>query len=495
MQNIELIKNYEDETGSPIWDSLSGLLNHGFFQMVLDHETKRSQRHGDSLSLAMIDIDGFKFYNRRQGVAQGDRTIRAIADIIKRRIRDIDLASRYGGDLFCVLLLNTDSESANAPMERIRQAVEDLDGGRLSVSIGVAEYTDEDKDWHDLLTHARDALKAAKLGGKNRIRSFQKNIVDKDIDSACVLVVDDDARNVKLIEALLRSQDYEVLKAYSGEEALDLVQKASIDVVLLDIMMPVMDGYEVCRRLKANELTRMLPVVMVTALDDLNDKVTAIEAGADDFLTKPVNRLELLARTRSLVKYKRLNHKFVSLENILFSLANAVEAKDVYTQGHVERVANLAMALGRKLQLSESDLESLKYGGALHDIGKIKVPRDVLNKPGKLSADEWGIMQDHAAAGYDICLPLKKNLGPALNVIRHHHEKLDGSGYPDGLKSDEINMPNRIMAVVDIYDALTTDRPYRSKMPTDKAISILREEATGGKLDTEVVEALIEMLK
>jgi putative two-component system response regulator len=204
--------------------------------------------------------------------------------------------------------------------------------------------------------------------------------------------------------------------------------------------------------------------------------------------------MELLARTKSLIKLKRLNDNLASIEYVLFPLAKAVEAKDEYTQDHVERVSKLAMDLGNKMGLSERELEALRYGGILHDIGKIGIPGQILNKPGPLNSEEWEVMKNHPVAGYDICLPLKKNLGSALEVIRHHHEKLDGSGYPDGLKNEEISTAARIMAVVDIYDALVTDRPYRKGMPLEKAVEILRHDANNQKLDPAVVNYLIEVV-
>jgi putative two-component system response regulator len=266
-----------------------------------------------------------------------------------------------------------------------------------------------------------------------------------------------------------------------------------IDVILLDVMMPGIDGFEVCRRIKGNPATRMIPIIFVTALDDTDSRVEGIEAGGDDFITKPVNKIELLARTKSLIGVKRLNNNLASIEDVLFSLAITVEAKDAYTQGHIERVGNVAVLLGRKIGVSKKDIEALRFGGTLHDIGKIGVPEDILNKPGPLTDKEFEIMKTHADIGYKICSPLKKNLGPALDVIRHHHEKLDGSGYPDGLKGDEIPMVARIMAVADIYDALITDRPYRKGMSKEKAFGIINKEAGEGKLDPEVVKCLLTM--
>jgi putative two-component system response regulator len=204
--------------------------------------------------------------------------------------------------------------------------------------------------------------------------------------------------------------------------------------------------------------------------------------------------MELIARSKSLIKLKRLNDNLASVEYVLFSLAKTVEAKDRYTKGHVERVSKMAIILGRNMGLTESEMEALRFGGILHDIGKITIPEYILNKPGPLNPEEAEVMKNHPVAGYNICLPLKKNLGQALDVIRQHHEKLDGSGYPDGLKKDDISIASRIMAVVDIYDALITNRAYREGLSFESAFEILRKEVKKEKLDELVVEKLIETM-
>ena len=492
---LTLTKTYETKTGAPVTDSLTRLLNLGFFQFLLDREFKRSERYGGPFTLALIDVDAFSFYNQRHGTVEGDVKLRQIADIILENIRESDMAARFSGDVLAVLLVQANITAAFGSIERIRTAVETIANGHLTISAGLASFPENASDGSTLIQKAQKALLQAKIKGKNRVCTIGNPSVIPSKEKERILVVDDDPRNVKLIEALLLPMNYEVIKAFSGLEALSMVNKVEMDLVLLDIMMPVMSGYEVCRRLKSIEDTRLIPVVMVTALDSIEDKVKAIEAGADDFLSKPVNKVELLARTQSLVRLKKLNSRMVGMENILFSLANAVEAKDTYTQGHVDRVASLAMAVGDKMKLSEGELEALKYGGALHDIGKIWVSGEILNKPGALNPSEWKEMQGHAEAGYKICMPLKKNLGPALDVIRHHHEKLDGSGYPDGLKREQIPMVIRIMTVVDIYDALITDRPYRKSLGKEKTFDILHQEVNEGKLDKSVVACLIELVK
>jgi putative two-component system response regulator len=265
-------------------------------------------------------------------------------------------------------------------------------------------------------------------------------------------------------------------------------------MVLLDVMMPRMDGFEVCRRIKGSENTRMIPVVMVTALDDTEARVKAIELGADDFVTKPPNRIELQARVKSLIKVKILNNTLTSLESVLFSLANTVEAKDEYTKGHTLRVSELSVQLAKKMNLSKNDINAIKIGGIIHDVGKIGVPKAIINKPGRLEPEELEIMKTHPYIGYKICTPLKKSLGMVLDIIYYHHEKLDGSGYPIGLKGEDIPEGAKVLAVADIYDALTSDRPYRKAMSKEKALEILRQEAGEGKLDRKIVEYLTEIV-
>jgi putative two-component system response regulator len=205
--------------------------------------------------------------------------------------------------------------------------------------------------------------------------------------------------------------------------------------------------------------------------------------------------LEAGGSSRWLFRFKEIRRDLNSIKKVLFSLANAVEARDALTQGHIERVTDLAVATGRMLGLSPRTLEALSVGAVLHDIGKIGVPGDILNQPGKLQPEKWEVIRKHPEVGYEMCSPLKRTLGPALDAIRHHHEKLDGSGYPDGLKGAEISLVARIMAAVDIYDALRTERPYRKGMPKNMALAILRREAEQGKLDSQVVECLAALIQ
>lgn len=490
----KLIKEYEKEIGSVYDDRLTGLFNHGLFQVYLDQEIKKSKRYLEPFTLALVDVDNFSLYNSASGSVKGDLLLKQLANIIKENLRSADLAARYSGDVFAIVMTKAGTNSAYVAAERIRDAVEKKIDTAVTVSIGLASFPNDGNCKNELFNRAEEALLQAKIRGKNKVFYFSEEEIPQDDSKPIILIVDDEQRNLKLLEAMLIPLGYNVIKTANGKEALSIVQKVNIDLILLDIMMPGMDGFEVCQTIKANKSTRLIPIVMVTALDDMDYKIKAINAGADDFLTKPPNKTELLARTKSLVKMKNLNKNLASIENVLISLANTVEAKDGYTQGHIERVSTMAVALGKKLRLTGKEIVALRLGGALHDIGKIAISESILNKPGPLNGNEWKIMKNHAEIGHKICIPLKGNLGLALEVVRHHHEKLDGSGYPDGLKGDEIPKIARVMAVVDIYDALVTDRPYRKGMDSKKAISIIREEGRQGKLDQEIIEYLAEMV-
>ena len=308
-----------------------------------------------------------------------------------------------------------------------------------------------------------------------------------------VLIVDDDADIRTYLAELVSSIGAIPSEACDGEAALVAVRAKQPDLILLDVEMPRMDGFTACRTVKSDPVTARIPVVMVTSLSALNDRVQGIEAGADDFLSKPIHITEFNARVKSLLRVKRLNDSLESAENVIFTLASAIEAKDKYTAGHTERVTAYSIELGKAVGHSADELNNLRQGAALHDIGKIGVPDHILNKPGKLSPEEMQIMQQHPILGFNICSPMK-SLATALPYIRWHHEKPNGLGYPDGLAGSEIPSHVLILGVADVYDALTSKRPYRDAMNQEKAFSILFEEAEKGGLDMELVRLFIEVV-
>jgi cyclic di-GMP phosphodiesterase len=309
-----------------------------------------------------------------------------------------------------------------------------------------------------------------------------------------ILVADDNEAIRDPLSELLRLHGYRVIPVDNGDEALQEICAEPVDLALLDVMMPGQSGFAVCRAVKARPETRLVPVVLVTGLGGAEDRIRGIEAGADDFLNKPVRKEELLARVRSLVRLKRFTDELENAETVLCSLARSIEAKDPYTEGHCDRLSRYTVSLGETLGLSGEQLVALRRGGIVHDIGKVAVPEFILLKPGPLDAAERKIMEQHTIAGERICAPLK-SFRSVLPIIRSHHEKQDGSGYPDQLKRSEIPLAARILQTVDIYDSLTTDRPYRKALSRETAIELMWEETRRGWWDAELVGALQELLE
>jgi len=285
---------------------------------------------------------------------------------------------------------------------------------------------------------------------------------------------------------------YRVREAGSGEEALALLLDEVPDLILLDVRMPGINGIALCAHLKADTRTRLIPIVLLTTEGDLDARVAGLEAGADDYFTKPVHPRELTARLRSLVRLKRVTEALEHAENLIGSLALTIEARDTYTAGHCVRLAAYAVQLGERLRLSTEELEALQLGGFLHDLGKIAVPDQVLMKPGPLSRDQWRIMREHATVGDRLAAHIR-TLSLVRPIIRHHHERMDGCGYPDKLAGEEIPILARIMAIVDVYDALRTRRAYKPPLEEREAIRLLREASTTGHLDATLVRLFIDL--
>lgn len=307
-----------------------------------------------------------------------------------------------------------------------------------------------------------------------------------------VLVVDDVAANVDLLKTLLTREGYGVVTASDGEEALAMVASAHPDLVLMDVLMPKLSGYEVCERIKRDPTTRLTPVVLITALHERERKIQGINAGADDFLTKPVDPHELKARVRSLVRLKRYTDDLDSAESVIMSLALVIEARDAYTEGHCQRLAAYATALGTALHLSEEELAALFRGGYLHDVGKVGIPDALLLKPDRLNDMEYGQIKTHPVIGDRLCGELR-SLRQVRPIVRHHHERLDGSGYPDGLKGDAIPLLAQIMGIVDVFDAITTTRPYKAAATSEQAYAELMREVKRGWRRRDLVEAFIAL--
>ncbi|HWR35744.1 MAG TPA: HD domain-containing phosphohydrolase [Clostridia bacterium] len=309
-----------------------------------------------------------------------------------------------------------------------------------------------------------------------------------------ILVVDDNQENTVLMRELLQTRGYDVVTASSAAEGEQQMQACPPDIVLLDVIMPVKTGYELCREWKDDPATRLIPVVMITGLTDREDKIRGIEAGADDFLNKPIFPEELFARVRSLLKLKDFTDELENAEAVLCTLGLSVESRDPYTEGHCERLARSASDLGVHLGLDRDAQVALKRGGFLHDLGKIAIPDEILKKGTNLTADEWRTMKQHPIIGENICKPLR-SLRIVLPIIRHHHEHWDGSGYPDQLTGESIPLLARILQIVDVYDALRTARPYKPARTHEDSREVMFQEARLGLWDRHLVTEFFAMLE
>ena len=337
-----------------------------------------------------------------------------------------------------------------------------------------------------------------------------------------IMAIDDEVKNLALIEAILTPLGYEVQKVQSGKEALAKVEESPPDMILLDIMMPDMTGYEVCKRLKGEESTQIIPIVMITALIDKESRVRGIEAGADDFLTKPVDRIELIARVKNLLKVKEYNDSLKDWSRMLqdkvieqtaklresfeqlheahtrlekahldtiFRLSVAAEYKDEDTANHIHRMSAYARVVAENMGLPEDQVQLIVHASPMHDVGKIGIPDHILLKPGKLTPEEWRVMKSHTLIGERILADADDDLIKAGQIVAiSHHEKWDGSGYPKGLKGEVIPLLGRITAIADVFDALTSKRPYRPPMSNEKAFGIV-EKSIGSHFDPKVGEA------
>ena len=309
-----------------------------------------------------------------------------------------------------------------------------------------------------------------------------------------VLVVDDDEAIAKLFTRFLTPESYIVDVAHDAEAAMEAVRTLAPDIVLLDVMLPGESGFELCRRLKKDRVTRLTPVVLITALDAREARIEGLEAGADDFLAKPVDSNELLARIRSLVRVKRYTDDLDSAASIITTLAEMIERRDGYRVGHCHRIANYATALGRSVGLGEDALQTLHRGGFLHDIGMLAIPDEVLRRAGALEPEEYEQIKSHTIVGDALCSNLR-SLRSVRPIIRHHHERLDGSGYPDGLRGSEIPLVAQITSIVDVFDAVTTQRPYQPVKPMEQALEVLREQAHRGWRDSTLVEQFASLVE
>ena len=323
--------------------------------------------------------------------------------------------------------------------------------------------------------------------------------VVESLGCATILLVDSVDINRQLIKGILKAGNYRILEARQPREAFEILDQANVDLIIADLLMPEFSndmhgGLEFCRRIKASRRTRLIPILILTSVQGNDSVIASLESGADEFLVKPLQPAVVRTRIRAMLRGKRTLDSLEEAETILFAMAETVEQRDKETGNHCQRLAALSVALGTAIGLPEDDLLALYRGGYLHDIGKIAIPDSILFKSGVLNEDEWLVMRSHTIKGEAICQRMR-SLAPVLPIIRNHHEKWDGSGYPDGLAGEQIPLLARVLQLADIYDALTSRRSYKSAFGADEAVAMLRKEAAMKWRDPELVSVFVEMVR
>jgi putative two-component system response regulator len=322
-----------------------------------------------------------------------------------------------------------------------------------------------------------------------------------------ILIVDDEYSGRETLQSVLEGEDYELEMAENGPQALEKAKKLLPDVILLDIMMPGMTGFEVCQRIRSDPQIAEIPIIVLTALDDRESLLNALKAGADDFISKPFDRFELRARLLGITRLNRYQkllqeraklreaneHLLAAYEETIEGLSHALDLRDKETEGHSLRVTELTIRLAQAYGLTEEEITHIRRGALLHDMGKIGVPDAILQKPAALSDEEWRVMRKHPQYVYDMLYSVQY-LRPALRIPYCHHEKWDGTGYPRGLKGEQIPISARLFAVADVWDALTSDRPYRPAWSREQALDFIREQS-GSHFDPQAVELFLRLIQ
>ena len=537
-QQMQLLNQFRKIEHLRMIDQLTSLPNKRGFIIRLKEEYDRSSREHTPISILMVSVDDFKAYLQTHGIAQGDTALQMISCMFSKALkRPGDFAARWGDDKFVILLPNTDPRGASGVANKIRTLAEVMvipleDGSKtkMTVSIGVntrmqgqTATIDEFVSWSDM------ALFAAKSKGKNRVCLFElphdhKPAKKNDLTRSTIFIVDDNETNLTMAEEVLMEK-YRVVALSSAAKMFKALDKFKPDLILLDVEMPDMNGFEAMKKLKDIEMYADIPVIFLTGLSDATSEAYGIELGAVDFIMKPftepvlLNRIKkhldidelVRERTRQLAhrtdQLARRSEQLVRLQNgIVFTLADVVENRDANTGGHVDRTSIYIELLINAMveqgvygeEMKDWDLESVISSARLHDLGKIAIPDSILNKPDKLTNEEFDVIKKHPSAGEHIIDQMTLRTGDADFLqnaklfTAYHHEKWDGSGYPYSLKETDIPLHGRIMAVIDVYDALVSDRPYKKAFTHEKAVSIIMEDA-GKHFDPEIAKAFYKI--
>jgi putative two-component system response regulator len=324
--------------------------------------------------------------------------------------------------------------------------------------------------------------------------------------SSTVLIVDDESSGRQTLESVLEGEGYNIEMAENGIQAIEMAKQLLPDVILLDVMMPGMTGFEVCQHIRNDPAVAEIPIIILTALDDRDSLLNALKAGADDFISKPFDRFELRARLFGITRLNRyqklvkersnlmeLNRQLLTAyEATIEGWSHAMDLRDKETEGHSRRVTELTLKLAKAFGMSEEELLHIRRGSLLHDMGKLGVPDSILHKPASLTDEEWTVMRKHPQFAYEMLYPIEY-LRSSLDIPYCHHEKWDGTGYPRGLKGEEIPISARIFAIVDVWDALTSDRPYRPAWTKEKALSYIQEQS-GKHFDPQLYSLFLKII-
>ena len=521
-------------------DSLTGLFNRAYFEEQAERAWQLARRYGYNMAVAIMDLDNFKTVNDTHGHLAGDRVLIEFANIVRRVARTSDVVARYGGDEFVVLFPQTDLPFAVTLGNRIRKAVNDhvfcADSLqlKLTASIGLAtsrDITPTDPS-SEMLRLADIALYAVKREGRNKVRLWAEESqepppappvgqvvpatgLDIPARGPAVLVVDDDPVIVKVLETILRGAGYRTESALTSSEAIEKASRAprAFDVVVTDLSMPDSSGLEVIAAI--HQIDNFIMAIVMTGFATKENAIASLRQGAFDFIEKPILPEKLLAVLEKALDHRRLreeNERYrIRLEEMvrqksaklmetleqlkeshdftLQALAGLLDVREHNTGQHSTRVRDLSLVLGRAMNLTDRQCETLSYGALLHDIGKIAVPDHVLLKPGPLDAEEWKQMREHPEVGYRI-LSANRYLKEVAELVYSHQERYDGKGYPRGLKGEAICLEARVFAVIDAYDAMRSTRPYRQSMSPEASARELKE-GVGTYFDPAVVEAFL----
>jgi len=509
-QSRSLIRELEEANSrweqQAVQDGLTGLANHRAFHQRLTESVHRVGRYGETFSLAMLDVDHFKAYNDAYGHQEGDFALQHIARLIKEELRESDLAARYGGEEFAIILPHTPKAHARIALERIRKSIDTFQfpNGKLTISAGIAECPVDGITPNEVLEKADRALYHSKLTGRNRVslwadanESPARQDSASDCKSVSVLMVEMNQEAREAMEKALVESGYELHRASSTHEAIELLRSRKFDIMLSDTLILGTEGLQVLGL--ASSIHPMMPIVLTTVPSMANIAREAMQHGVTDLLVEPFNENELPVVIERNLERKRIERQLLLekstgiLLQAIDALVAAIDARDRNTAGHTARVTHISLAIADALGLPSEERYTLELAARLHDIGKLSLPDSAMNKAGTLSNTEWQAMQRHPAVGSQIVGSIEE-LSYIATIVRHHHERLDGKGYPDGLQGEAIPFLSRIIAVADAFEAMTSDRAFRSRMTTEEAVEELKR-CVGTHYSSEIVEALIESLK